>query len=315
MGCICSTKSSNNLDLYTGKDINPISELLNKESEDEVQEENKNDYNNNKENNKDYENLNQAQDNKELPIENHIEYINIKENSNSNIKIIELNNKKNSDTSNINNTSKSKPKKNKKFDKFDTEIIEIINNFRESPSDFIGKLHEMTDYIKEMSNNKLVYYKKGQPKIVMNTGKEAVYNTITYIQTLSPMTRLEVNKEISIPLPCNPDDWIGKYSILVDEKTKELKAKANYSLLSFHFDLSITDPETSFLLQLVDDNSFKGLRRSHICDPQMKFISVTYSSYSHSNQANEDEKNDNSDINLGSKKSNGKFCSYYTFAK
>lgn len=205
----------------------------------------------------------------------------------------------------VNNTSKIKKKKKK----FDIEIIELINNFRQNPKDFIEKLKSMIPLIKTLSNDKLVYHKKGQPRIVMNTGEQAILSTIDYISKLTPMNKLEVKKEIAITVPPNPDLWTSKYSSLVEEKTNELKKKSltKYSILSFHFDLSISDPETSLLLQLVDDNSFKGLRRSHICDPEMKYIAVTYASV---NTAN-------SDISGSQlkKSKDKKFCSYFTFAK
>lgn len=201
----------------------------------------------------------------------------------------------------------SKIKKKKR--RFDLEIIDLINNFRENPKAFYDKLLGMIPNVKKLSNDKLVYHKKGQPRIVMNTGEEAIRNIADFVLELNKMEKLEVRKEISIPVPTNPDQWTTAYSQLVEEKTQELKSKykTTYSSLSFHFDLSISDPETSLLLQLVDDNSFKGLRRSHICNPEMKYIAVTYASI---NLAN-------SDVSGGDlkKPKDKKFCAYFTFAK
>jgi Ni,Fe-hydrogenase III small subunit len=207
----------------------------------------------------------------------------------------------------VDNSTLSKVKKKKR--RFDLEIVDMINDFRINPRSYVDKLLNMIDNVNKLSNNKLVYHKKGQPRIVMSTGESAIREIADYISKLNPMEKLEVRKEIAIPVPVNPDYWTNSYSMLVEDKTKELKAKSKtkYNILSFHFDLSVSDPETSLLLQLVDDNSFKGLRRSHICDPEMKYIAVTYTSI---NPAN-------SDVSGGDlkKPKDKKFCSYFTFAK
>lgn len=202
---------------------------------------------------------------------------------------------------NVSGISKAKRKKKK----FDSEITDIINNFRQNPSDFKEKLLGLIPYIKPY-NDKIIFSKKGQPKILMNTGESAVYSVIKLIETLAPMSKLEQNKEIAIVVPPNPEHWTSQYSFFVEQKTADLKdnSKIKYNLLSFHFDLSISDPELSFLLQLVDDNSFNGLRRSHICDPEMKYIAVTYANVGVSQTDNNEKKYKDK-----------KFCSYFTFAK
>lgn len=202
---------------------------------------------------------------------------------------------------NVSGISKTKRKKRK----FDLEITDIINNFRQNPSDFKEKLLTLIPFIKP-HNDKIIFSKKGQPKILMNTGESAIHSVIKFIETLSPMSRLEQNKEIAIVVPPNPEHWTSQYSLYVDQKTADLKSnsKIKYNLLSFHFDLSISDPELSFLLQLVDDNSFNGLRRNHICDPEMKYIAVTYANVGVSQTDNNEKKYKDK-----------KFCSYFTFAK
>lgn len=299
MGCICS-QTTKNSDMNTAPDysVKPISafndEIPNIDNDHEVKE-------NQKQIN--HQLIDKIEDNKDTDTDV------VSTNKNTKVKLIVEPLPPQNENNNALEESINQSKIKKKKRKFDIEIIEMINNFRQKPNSVIEKLKAMIGNIK-VFNNKLIYHKKGQPRIVMNTGEEAILSTISFISSLPQMAKLEVRKEIAINLPPNPDHWTSRFSNLVEEKTAELKKKAGikYSTLSFHFDLSITDPETSLLLQLVDDNSFKGSRRMHICDPEMKYIAVTYSSIS---SANSDISGEGNEI----KKKDKKFCSYFTFAK
>jgi hypothetical protein len=66
---------------------------------------------------------------------------------------------------------------------------------------------------------------------------------------------------------------------------------SKYSECAFNMDLGVSDPETSLLLQVVDDSPFKGKRRDNILNPNFKYVGISFL------------------------KQKTKFCCYITFAK
>lgn len=223
----------------------------------------------------------------------------------------ERDNKDNKDNKDKETKIKKKKKKN-----FSDEIFEIINNFREYPHLYIPKLKEFYEFIVE-KKGKSILNKKGYPKIALNKGKFAIDNVIKILEDLEPMNRLEYNTLLEIPISENPDDWTS-YNKILDDKTKELldNKTIKYNMFCFHFDLSITDPEFSLLIQLLDDTGFDGFRRNHFCDPEMKYIAIT------SKLINLVPDSVNvSSIGTGNldkevkKTKDKKFCSYFCFAK
>lgn len=214
------------------------------------------------------------------------------------------------------NKEKETKLKKKKKKNFSEEILEIINSFREYPHLYIPKLKEFYEFIVE-KKGKSILNKKGYPKIALNKGKLAIDNVIKILENLEPMNRLEYNSLLEIPISDNPDDWTS-YNKILDDKTKELLGNKTikYNMFCFHFDLSITDPEFSLLIQLLDDTGFDGFRRNHFCDPEMKYIAIT------SKLVNLVPDSANvSSIGTGNlekdakKPKDKKFCSYFCFAK
>jgi hypothetical protein len=204
--------------------------------------------------------------------------------------------------------------KKKKKKNFSEEILELINNFREAPKSFIPKLNEFNEFIVE-KNGKSILNKKGYPKIVLNNGKLAISNTVKILNELEPMSRLEYNKLLEIPISDNPDDWTS-YNKILDDKTNELLSNKSvkYNMFCFHFDLSITDPEFSLLMQLLDDTGFNGFRRNHFCDPELNYIAIT-SKLINLNETGNISKNTTGNLEKDKKQKDKKFCSYFCFAK
>lgn len=189
--------------------------------------------------------------------------------------------------------------------KYSEEILKLINSFRHNPSSFVPKIKNLLNHIKNHNGKKILSI-KGMPKVAMIDGKSAINNLIELLPKLEPMESLEYNKFLEIEVPEKIEEWV-KFGSLVEDKTKEINMsnELKISMFSFHFDIGIPDAELSFLTQLLDDNSFKGKRRNHFCDPKMKYIAITQRCIV----------NLVSDLGSDEKKKEKKFCAYFCFGK
>jgi hypothetical protein len=102
---------------------------------------------------------------------------------------------------------------------------------------------------------------------------------------------LEFREDLVILVPEDHKDW--KNNSLITQLLAKKKAEngSKYPECSFNMDLGISDPETSLLLQIVDDSPFKGKRRENILNPKNKYVGISFM------------------------KQKNKFCCYLTFAK
>ena len=78
---------------------------------------------------------------------------------------------------------------------------------------------------------------------------------------------------MTIPVPDREEDIIDKNYF--QEKVNEIIQNNNVSIRTYWRDI-IKDPETSFILMIVDDTGNKsGMKRKDILDPNMKFIGIS----------------------------------------
>jgi len=112
---------------------------------------------------------------------------------------------------------------------------------------------------------------------MLNKGEEAFREMIDYLNSMKPLAKFELKKELSIEVSDNSKDWNNKDTItaLVNKKKDDLRDK--YSNFNFHYDIGTNLPDVSAVLQLVDDNvGFAGLRRKNIISENHKYIGVGY---------------------------------------
>jgi len=112
---------------------------------------------------------------------------------------------------------------------------------------------------------------------MLHKGEEAFREMIGILNTMNPLPKLTIKKDLSIEVPENSKDWSNKDSIasLVNKKKEELKDK--YTNFGFHYDMGTSLPDVSAVLQLVDDNvGFAGLRRKDILSDTYKYVGVGY---------------------------------------
>lgn len=197
-------------------------------------------------------------------------------------------------------------------DNFIEEIFEQINLLRSKPYIYSQKILNSLGYIKstnksndniDIKNNKHIsdnsnneycsnyfsyYVKQDICKIGLIKGQRAFVETAELLAIQDSIDLLIFKKDLCIEIPDNKSEWINKTYLetYLQEKAKNL----NYSKFGFHFDLNCVCPETSVILQVVDDNTFNLQRRNNILNPEYKYIGIS------------------------SKKINNNYCVYLTFA-
>jgi hypothetical protein len=155
-----------------------------------------------------------------------------------------------------------------------------MNKCRTNPVEYANIVESHIKYIQNNtdpnSKNAAFYVKENIPKIALVRGEIAFRETIEILKKLKPLNPLEQREDLQVPIPEDQSSWIIKD--LISENVNKLKAKAKeegkYTNFNFHFDIGSSQPESSFVLQLVDDTAFKGNRSKNLLSSSFKFVGI-----------------------------------------
>ena len=112
----------------------------------------------------------------------------------------------------------------------------------------------------------------GKIKVKLIFGEPAFDDAIEFLNKAKPMNKLEFSSIITPQLPKNEEEMKDKNDL---RKKVSNMAQNGISIKSYWKDF-IKDPETSFLLMIVDDIGIKsGMRRKDLLDPKMKYIGIS----------------------------------------
>ena len=191
-------------------------------------------------------------------------------NTKENQAIININNlNNNKPKSKINQNSKKLLNSKKPIDEFSQYIFTYINKIRENPQSFIDNIEKAKFYIEYNSSNKLIY--KKNIKVALSQGLPAFEETISILKIVKPMNKLIFEPKLMVKLPQSEEELLDKNFFKLE--IKKMKEKG-IPIKSYWRDI-IKEPETSFLMMIVDDTGIKaGLKRKDILDPNMKYIGI-----------------------------------------
>ena len=181
---------------------------------------------------------------------------------------------KNKSKTKIFEKSKNKPKNESQTkvppDEFSKYIFEQINKLREDPQSFIKDIEEAKSYISRNKHNKLIYKKK--VKVLLSQGLLAFEEAISILQKCKPMEKLIFEPSLLVNLPKTEEDIVNKKYF-----KNEIKKMIDKGIpIQTYWRDIINDPETSFLMMVVDDTGLKaGLKRKDILDPNKKYIGIS----------------------------------------
>ena len=168
--------------------------------------------------------------------------------------------------SNLNNNiiNEKKP-----MDDFSQYIFNHINKIRENPQSFISNIEEAKPFILYNKSKKLIY--KKNVKVALSEGIPAFQEAISILKICKPMNKLIFEPKLMVKLPDNEDDIIDKEYFKYEIRKM---ISEGIPIKSYWRDI-INDPETSFLMMIVDDTGKKsGMKRNDILDPNMKYIGI-----------------------------------------
>jgi hypothetical protein len=184
---------------------------------------------------------------------------------------------------------KKKKKAAKSTENFIEELLNAINRVRANPAEFAKNITDSIGNIKQ-EEGKIIFDAHGT-KVALVNGESAFLSAGQKLLTLESAAPLELSQDLVIQVPEDHKDW--KNNGLITQLLAKKKAEngSKYPECAFNMDLGISDPETSLLLQIVDDSPFKGKRRDNILNPLHRHVGISFM------------------------KLKSKFCCYITFAK
>ena len=271
MGCQCAKQTENkNNEITSEKDIfqqsndNNLTSLKTKKPEiipsEDFNSKMQNNYNSNIEPPIEFTNQIEKK-------ENENEYLNNNENINQNIinSNPQIENMKNENY----NQENIKNEELKPEDNFSLYIFEHINLLRQNPESFINLIEDSKKKITYDKKKRLVY--KSNVKVALSKGEPAFDDAISVLKNTDPMNKLIYNPNMNIPLPISEEEIKDKNYL---KNNVKLLLSNNVKIRTYWRDI-INDPETSFILMIVDDSGNKaGNKRKDLLNPDMKYIGI-----------------------------------------
>ena len=183
-----------------------------------------------------------------------------KEENNIGINIIEED-KEEEDEENI---DKTKP-----TDEFSQILLGFINKLRENPHSCINLIQNSESNIQIDKHHRLIY--KSRAKVALNKGLKSFEEAKLILSNTKPMEKLKYDYNLRIKMPKEEKDLKNKNYL----KNEVFIKNDNGMDIKSYWREIIWDPETCFILMIVDDNGkHSGAKRRDILNPNYKYIGL-----------------------------------------
>ena len=201
---------------------------------------------------------------------------------------------------------------NLKITNYVKKVFYLINKIRTDPAKFADFVISSQKYVKEIEDRIIFDHKI---KVALNEGKKMFLECADYLRKLSPMEELIFSDDIVLECPTE----LNNIKDINYFKDKVIEKKENQNIEAYFKD-SISEPEISVLLMIVDDSSKNPKKkREAVLNPKFKYIGISAigdlseSKNKESNKdiANNNNENNNNDENINLKKF--PFCAYFSF--
>ena len=156
-------------------------------------------------------------------------------------------------------------------DDFSLYLFDEINKIRIDPKSYIDIIRSNKNKVITDKKNRLIF--KSKVKVALYQGIPIFDDAINSLQITQPMNKLIFNPHLCIKLPKNEDEI--KDRMYLKNKINEICENNNVIVKSYWRDI-VKDPETSFILMIVDDcgTNKSGRKRADLLNPEMKFIGI-----------------------------------------
>ena len=138
---------------------------------------------------------------------------------------------------------------------------------------FVSKDNEKRD--RGSGRSRYIYWQEGCPLIFLNRGIEAFYKCVDILTNTPPRPPLQLDTSLNFLIPEDRIDWTNALYLKTQVTLKKYDLKGSL-INAFHFDIGANNPEISLILQLVDDNSFNGIRRMNLLNAKYKYVGITH---------------------------------------
>jgi hypothetical protein len=153
------------------------------------------------------------------------------------------------------------------------QFLNAINSLRTEPKVWADKIEAAISNITIKNGKKS--FKSGKSSVAIVKGEEAFKNMASKLRTMSPLQPLEFKQELVFELPGNADEYKAAMPV-IQNQLGNIRKSGKFTEVKYFFDIAIKDPETSILLQAVDDNeSFKGQRSEILLRNDIKYVGVS----------------------------------------
>jgi len=154
-------------------------------------------------------------------------------------------------------------------DEFSKYIFSQINLLRANPSSFIDLIRNSESNIQIDKKNRLIY--KTKLKVALNKGIKAFEEAKLILSNTKPMDKLIYKYDMNLKLQ-KKEINIKNHEYL---KNQVAKKNSNGVKIKAYWKEIIYEPETCFVLMIVDDNGKKaGFKRRSILNPEYKYIGI-----------------------------------------
>lgn len=155
-------------------------------------------------------------------------------------------------------------------DEYSLYILDQINRIRIDPQLYISVIQRAKFNIVNSRKGETIY--NGKVKIALYDGELAFNKAIAVLRNTESMQKLMYSPQLTVELP-KTEAEIRDRSDLKKKVANMVRQGIN---IKSYWRSNIIDPETSFLLMIVDDNEINsGMRRKDILNPHMKYIGIS----------------------------------------
>lgn len=162
------------------------------------------------------------------------------------------------------NIDKTKP-----TDEFSQILLGFINKLRENPHSCINLIQNSESNIQIDKHHRLIY--KSRAKVALNKGLKSFEEAKLILSNTKPMEKLKYDYNLRIKMPKEEKDLKNKNYL----KNEVFIKNDNGMDIKSYWREIIWDPETCFILMIVDDNGkHSGAKRRDILNPNYKYIGL-----------------------------------------
>jgi hypothetical protein len=170
----------------------------------------------------------------------------------------------------------SKSLRNSETKDFKTNMLDLINEARSNPVEFSTIVKEYKNLIHLDINNKpfIEIKDKSLQRINLIKGEAAFDDLVASLHSILPLSPFNYKNELELSIDTENGSKREKITELLSKQSQDLASE--YKSFGFHLDSDVKDPELSVILQLVDDSSFKGLRRNNLLSYNFNCIGISH---------------------------------------